>query len=379
MRMLRHDVRDIPTAFGLAFDLQRVTQAGAALSWTLLVTMGVFTLLAWRIDGSWLSVGGVFGAWQLLVDQPWTPTKALVAVFVLGGWWTGFAYLCAPVQRSAAMDIARDERDRNPNIPFLSRQAAFVPAIAMIPPALCFLLLLLWSLLTYIPGATGGVLVGITLPLALVLVVFGASFMVVAIAAAPLMGPAATIEGRDYLEALSRAMSYVMQRPGRYFAYWAAKLGVVAASLLVGGLVLGVAWGMVCGAMWMVGQGDLAMAAMREATIQGTGRFEGNEAALTIGMVFWATVFLLVSWLMVVGLSSDVLIYLLMRYRVDGVTFDKITVAEEELKKFKTATETAEEAEEARKRFDDQQEKQQAGQKLEKPESEAQPTGAEPG
>ena len=56
---------------------------------------------------------------------------------------------------------------------------------------------------------------------------------------------------------------------------------------------------------------------------------------------------------MVVSLSTDLLINLLMRYRVDGVTFDKVMVAEEHVDPLKSAVETAEEAEAARKRFDE--------------------------
>jgi hypothetical protein len=62
------------------------------------------------------------------------------------------------------------------------------------------------------------------------------------------------------------------------------------------------------------------------------------------------------SWLMVVALAADQLVYLLMRYRVDGVPFSAITVAEEKLA-LPNAVETAEQAEEARKRYDAQQAK----------------------
>lgn len=355
MRTHRHDVRDIPTAFGLAFDLRRVTQAGAALSWTLLVFMGVLAVLSWRIAGDPASPRGVEGAIYLITQEAWTPFSALIFACVGCGWWVGFAYLCAPVLRSAAMDIARDEREHNPNIPPLNRQAALAPLLVLAPPALCFLLLLAWSLLTYIPGVAGGVLAGVTLPFALILVVFGASFLVVGVAAAPLIGPAAVIEGRDYFEALSRGVSYVMQRPGRYFAYLSAKLGVMAASLAVGATVLAVTWLLVAGALWLVGQGEVASRAFSAATADGVSSFQSSPAAFSIGMVFWGTVFVLCAWLMVVGLSADVLIYLLMRYRVDGVTFDEITIVSEQLKKFKNAIETADEAEEARKRHDEQQ------------------------
>ena len=142
-----------------------------------------------------------------------------------------------------------------------------------------------------------------------------------------------------------------MQRPGRYFSYWAAKLGILAACALAGCAVLVLAWVFVAGALWLIGQGEMAEAAFNFAV--GGGRFEEGPVAFGIAVVMWGSAFVLLAWLMVVSLSTDLLIYMLMRYRVDGVTFDKVMVAEEHLDPLKTAVETAEEAEEARKRFDE--------------------------
>jgi hypothetical protein len=350
MRVHRHDFRDLALAFGLSFDLRRVSQAAVALSWTLIVLMGVVSLLSWRAGGM-LRPDGMLLAWESATTG-WTPLKGLIWSCVIAGWWAGFAYLAAPAMRSAALDIARDERDRECNIPSLNRQAAFSPLLVGVPAALALACVVLWALLTLIPGVTGGVLAAVTLPIALLAAAAGAVFLVVGVLAAPMMGPAAVVEGRDYLEALSRPMSYVMQRPGRYFAYWAAKLGVVGASAVAGAAVLAVVWGMVGLALWIIGQGDLAARVMTEISAEGTASFEQQPAAFGIAVVFWSSLFVLAAWLMVVALNCDMLIYLLMRYRVDGVTFDKITVAEEKLKVLKNATETAIEAEEARKRFD---------------------------
>jgi hypothetical protein len=352
MRIYRHDFRDMTLAFGLSFDVRRITQAGVALSWTLIIILGVVGVLSWRAGGMF-SPDGILGAWEAQAQTPWTPLKMLLWSSVVCAWWAGFGYLCAPVQRSAALDIARDERERDANIPFLNRQAAFSPLLMFVLPALSGLAVLLWSLLTYIPGMAGGVISAVTLPIALLAGVAGAAFLLVGSLAAPMMGPTAVIEGRDYLEAISRPMSYVMQRPGRYFAYWAAKLGVLAASTLAGGAVLAIAWGFVALALWLIGQGELVSSALTEVTASGTASFEASPTAFGIAVVFWSSTFVLASWLMVVALAADTLIYMLMRYRVDGVTFDKIVVVEEKPAALKTATETAGEAEEARKRFDE--------------------------
>lgn len=357
MRILRHDVRDISLAFGLAFDLRRVTQAGTALCWTMVVAMGAIGILSWRItNGSPLTPEGIVGAWEALVGTEWTPLKAILWTIVFTAWWAGFAYLCAPVQRSAAMDIARDERDRNSNIPILNRQSAFGPILMAVFPAAMFIPVLLWSLLTLIPGQAGGVVSALTLPPVLVLAVAGAGFLVVGVLAAPMMGPTAVVEGRDYLEVVSRPMSYVMQRPGRYFSYWAAKIGVLAACTLAGAAVMAVAWGFVAVALWLIGQGGMVRSAFDFAL--GGGEFEQGPAAFGIAVVAWGSGFVLIAWLMVVSLSTDLLIYMLMRYQIDGVTFDKIMVAEEHVDPLKTAEQTAEEAEAARKRFDEAQKEQ---------------------
>ena len=341
-------------AFGLAFDLRRVTQAGIAMSWTLIVLLGLGAILSWRTSAGILSAEGLYVAGHSIYQSPWTFGKLLLTGTMLSAWWAGFAYLCAPVQRSAALDIARDERERNSSIPPLNRQAAFGPLFVMLAPLVAMLVLALWSLLTYIPGTFGAIVATVALPAALLVALPAAAFCVVGVLAAPMMAPTAVVEGRDYLEVVSRPMSYVMQRPGRYFAYWLAKLGVLAGSAVAGVAVLAIAWGLVGAAMWLTGQGDLAVEAMRQA--QADPDLETpTEMAMGIAVVFWGTVFMLATWLAVIGLSCDTIIYLLMRYRVDGVTFDKIAVAEERLALADTAVETAEQAEQARKRFDEQQ------------------------
>lgn len=338
-------------AFGLAFDLRRVMQSGLALSWTLVVLLGLSAILSWRTSAGMMTAEGIYVAVMSIAQSPWTPLKLLLFGCMAMSWWVGFTYLCAPIQRGAALDIARDERERNPSIPPLNRQAAFAPVLVMLAPLIALLTLALWALLTYIPGTAGALVATITLPVALLVAIPCAAFLVVGVLAAPMMAPTAVVEGRDYLEAVSRPISYVLQRPGRYFVYWLAKLGVMGASAIAGAAALGVAWALVGLALWLTGQGELAhLSAMQALADPDMPR--APETAMGIAVVFWGSVFMLAAWLAVVGLSCDMIIYLLMRYRVDGVTFDKIAVAEERLQFAKTALETADEAEQARKRFD---------------------------
>jgi hypothetical protein len=68
--------------------------------------------------------------------------------------------------------------------------------------------------------------------------------------------------------------------------------------------------------------------------------------------VGWASTAVFFAWLCVVSQSADLITYLLMRYRIEGATFDQVTVAEERLQLLPNAIQTAQQAEEARKRFD---------------------------
>ena len=363
MRIHRHDLRDMSLAFGLAFDLKRVTQAAFALCWTLAVVWGVIGVLGWRVaDAGFMSAEGMYHAGVVISRLQFTPMTVAIVLCVVAGWWGGFAYLCAPILRSAAVDIALDERGADCNVPVLNRQAAFSPVLAMLLPAGAALCALIWALLALIPGDFGAVLTLLTLPVALLVALIGAIFLLVAVAASPMMGPTAVVEGRDYLEALSRPMSYVMQRPGRYAVCWLGKLGVVTASALAGVATLAVAWGMLAGGLWLVGQGELVTEVAAHATVADEVKQGASLLVLGLAAAVWLSVFMLAAWLMVVSLCADQIIYLLMRYRIDGVTFDKITVPEARLKRFKNAVETEAEAEAARKRFDEQQAEKAAAQ-----------------
>ncbi|MBX3458365.1 MAG: hypothetical protein KF696_00205 [Planctomycetes bacterium] len=352
MRLLRHDYRDFRLAFALAFDLRRVMYAGYALCWTLAVPLLVIGIMSWRAHRRPFSPEGLYRVHESLTSLALTPANALALLSIATAWWIGFGWLCAPVLRSAALDIARDERERPLSIPHLNRQAAFAPLMGMAGLALGLLIALGWALLAAIPAGVGTALGLVLVPIVLVVGAGAAAIGIVALSSAPMMGPTAVVEGRDYFEALSRPMSYVMQQPGRYLGYLLTKLLTVAISALLGGAVLAISWGLVALALWITGQGEVVTAALEQA---GGGPPAPALLPVMLAGIGWGTVGLLVAWLMVVSLNCDLLTYLLMRYRVDGVTFDQIAIAEDKLKRYPTAAETAAQAEEARRRHDEQQ------------------------
>lgn len=356
MRFHYHDVRDMPGAIVLACDLRRVVHACRAVLWTATVVLGLLIVLNWRATGEVvLEPDGLQAAKQATLEGPVSLGKLLFWACTLTGWWLGFAYLNAPVLRSAALEIARDERGKLPPEPLLYRMAAAAPLMAMAIPAALVLVVLVLAPLAHIPGAVGAVVLLFVLPLALICAVVAALGFLLFGAAAPMMGPTAVVEGRDYLEALSRPAGFVLQKPFRYAAYMAAKLGVVVTAAIAGALVLGLAWGIVAGCMWLVGAGDLAAQGLEATTNPGPLLLSNEIPPFVIASIFWASVGMLLCWLSAVSQCADLITYLLMRYRIEGTTFDQVMVAEDRLKLFPTAEQTAAEAEEARKRFDAQQ------------------------
>jgi hypothetical protein len=333
MRQTHHDARDLWLAFGLAFDVTRVRRAALALLWTFAVVILATAVLVWRAEGD---VRAWPGALKLLFSPGEGRSGLLARLALLVGWWIGFGLLCAPVLRSAAVDIARDRSRNERGLLPLCRQAVTAPLLGMALPGLALLAALLWSGLAALPGWAGAALGGLTLPMLVILTAFGAAAGLVALAAAPLMPPTAMVEGRDTFEALSRPMAYVMRAPFRYAGYWLGKLAVLAISALLGGLAFVGAWGLAAGGLWLTGQTAL----LRTAIAAAQGEFTSDPRGLVFAAVFWATAAVFVSWLMVVGLCADLLMYLLLRYRVDGVPMNHVSFAEEKLSVLPSALDT---------------------------------------
>ncbi|MCC6466581.1 MAG: hypothetical protein IT463_14665 [Planctomycetes bacterium] len=360
MRFLKHDVRDFGLAFSLSFNLRRVSQAGVALCWTLICVGLLLGTLAWRVAGDPLDPLGLDQGlrWLLAPDITWART--LVWTLALGGWLPGFLYLCAPVLRGCAFEIARDDNEPPANNARLFRNAALAPFSALLVPAVLLLLAFLLTLLTNLDGIAGAIGTGLGLSLALPLAIAAAAGLIVVALAAPMMGPTAVVEGRDTIEALSRPIGYVLQAPLRYLAYMAAKLGVTALSSVAGGLCLALTWGILWVFIRLAGNSAALDGAVAVATARADVDFASQPVAAILAAAFWGTVGLWLCWLMVVALCADLIVYLLLRYRLDGVTMEKLAIVEERLAKLPTAVETAAEAEEARKRFDAQQAAQPA-------------------
>jgi hypothetical protein len=351
----------MPQAIVLACNLRRVAQACFALLWTAAIVLALSLVLNWRATGdTQITPEGLDAAWQAVFGTPVRPGQVLFWVCVLAGWWLGFGYLNAPVLRGAALEIARDERGKLPPEPLLYRMAAGAPLLAMLIPAVLLVAVAILVLPAHLDGLAGSLLLLITLPLALVCALVAAAGFLLFGLAAPLMPATAVVEGRDYLEALSRPAGFVLQKPFRYAAYFLAKLAVVALAAVAGGAVLALAWLLIAACLYAVGASDVVAAVWAAATDPAPLTDTPNLPPFVMASIFWGSVGMLVCWLSVVSQCADLITYLLLRYRIEGTTFDQVMVASERLALFPTATETAAQAEEARQRFDARQAAQAA-------------------
>ncbi len=340
MRQHNHDLRDLGQAFSLGFDVRRVLLMATAASWTFAVFGLYFVLVSWRIAGhsieQALTPEQLLRSWRVMTSTSVTPDRVLLWLGIAGLWWLGFSRMITPVARSIAMEVARDERLDQKSLTTASHRLTGLVAGGPVSAFALFLLLfglvLFWALLAKIPGAAGAVISALVLPLALVAAMVAACVLLVTLIALPLMPPAAVIECRDLMDVVSRAAAYVLQRPLRYFWGLVVKLFVTLGAALVGTTVLLGGWALVYLALLIVGEGELALSAYHLVRRSGDVAVEHSFGALCIGAIFSASVLLALGWLMTVSLAADVILYMVMRYEVDGVTFDEILIPQEHIR-----------------------------------------------
>lgn len=352
MRVHHHDMRDMGLAFGLGFDLRRVMIMAVAASWTAAVFGLYFALISWRVGGHSLEgamePGRILKSWAVLTDLRPTPERVLLWFSMLALWWIGFGKLVTPVQRSLALEIARDERlDSRQMTAASGRLASLVvgsPLSGYAVAALLFAVVLGWGLLAKIPGLAGAIIAAIFLPVAFIAALVAGIVLVVVTLGLPLMPPAAVMECRDVMDVVSRATAYVLQRPLRYLLGLTLKLGVMLGAAFVAILALGLAWALILGALWLVGEGEIAQSTLSLVTRSGEPLGPATPAAALFAAVFYASALLALGWFMTVGAATDTLLYCIMRYEVDGVTFDEIMIPQEFVKRHLSAADTHEQA-----------------------------------
>lgn len=327
-------------AFSMGFDVRRVMLMATAVCWTFAVIGLYMVLIALRVTGfsfeTALAPQHVEQSLRLLTAAPLSADRVLLWLAASIFWWLGFARIITPVFRSIALEVARDERLDQKGLTVASHRlsglTAFSPLTSGAIIALLFACVLVWALIAKIPGATGDVSAAVLLPLALIASLLGAAVIIVTVVSLPLMTPAAVIECRDLMDVISRASAYVLQRPFKYIFGLLAKLGVTVAAAAVSGAVFLLAWALIYVALVAVGEGEFALSAYHMTRRSGSVDDAHGLGAVCFAAAFWGSAIIWAGWVLTVGAATDVYLYLVMRYEVDGVTFDEIMIPTEHLK-----------------------------------------------
>lgn len=325
--------------FSLGFDLRRVMLMSLAVCWTLGVAGLYFALVSWRAAGfaldRALAPESLSLAWRVMFAHGPTPDRVLLWVGMAGLWWLGFGRIVTPVFRSLALEVARDDRLDQKGMAVASRRLSGLvvgaPLASLAVFALLYVCVLVWALLAKIPTVAGPLLSALVLPLALVAALVAAAVLLVTVISAPMMPAAAVLECRDLMDVVSRAASYFLQRPFKYMAGLFTKAAMVAASAVAGGAVFLLAWALLYWALVMVGEGDLALRAYHLVRRQGDLAISQHFGAVLLAGLFYASAIIWAGWLLVICAAADVILYMVMRYEVDGVTFDEIMIPQEHL------------------------------------------------
>ena len=359
MRELRGDFRDIFNGFSVALDLKKLFAGFIGLTFTFLI-VGALPFFI----GSHLTQGAVMGklmnknyvcihevyvqAWQAIFALPWWGWLGIMSglyVMLMVVW----AYFGGMISRIAAVNLTKDEGlEFSKALSFAGKKylAYFSPWI------ICALGFLFFFLCNYVGGwvgripVVGELLIAIFLPFAIlsgfIMVfiiigfIFGASFFCSTI----------SVEGSDSFDAISRSFSYLYSRPWHYIFYnlVACVYGAVTTVFvwIFGLLMIGVAlWagqlGMGTKFNEMIGVLHLDKVIFTHGVPPPPGQ-EVSGTVLVAGYIFgvWLVIVvgLLISYVVSYKISSQTIIYLLLRKKVDDIDVKEIyeeTEDEEEL------------------------------------------------
>ncbi len=249
--------------------------------------------------------------------------SALAAIWCVGVW----GIVGGAIARVAALRLARGERlGISSAFRFaITRSVALVgaPLSPLIGIGFFAALCAIMGLLYRIPGPAGTTIAGVFtfLPLLAGLVM---SLILVGMALGwPLMVATVSIEGEDAFDALSRAYSYVYQRPAQYALYaaiaWAAGW---AGSFVVGGL---------CRLDPPHGPVGIGLRAPAQRVVSLYHAGNPMQDAPTAIHWFWVSVVRWVAhaWLYSYFWTAATMIYLLLRHDVDGAPFHDVAGADE--------------------------------------------------
>ncbi|HOI55144.1 MAG TPA: hypothetical protein PLP01_07830 [Phycisphaerae bacterium] len=194
------------------------------------------------------------------------------------------------------------------------------------------------ALVMWIPWA-GELLVGLFFVLALILGFILSLLALFAVSSLGLQAPAIAVEGRDAFDAISRGVNYVFARPWRYIFYTLFSLVYLCLSFVLvrafAYLVLRIPYTAIKAFCFAEGQETKLGRLWTEPTLyrlfampEGTGGTEYVGAVL-IGVAVCVLLGLMVSFLPSFVITSQTIIYFLLRRMVDEKDIDEVYVPEE--------------------------------------------------
>lgn len=282
-------------------------------------------------------------------------THWVYALIFLGVSLAIWALFGGAIARVAALHAAREEKiSAGQAIKFaLGKFFSFLTA-PLIPLAIILLVGVLMGLGGLLGTfAIGDVIVGALFFVALALGAMIAFLSIGLVAGLPLMYPTIAVEGSDSFDAISRSFSYVFARPWRYILYvaLATVYGAICytfvrlfAYLAMGATHLFVARGFFGGGLGWNKAPELADSATKMDLLWTRPTFDNLAGKMNFAAMNWhetTASFLLHIWVyLLVGLltafvlsflvSSQTVIYYLLRRKVDATDFDDVYIEETE-------------------------------------------------
>ncbi|MFZ0035519.1 MAG: hypothetical protein WAK60_11110 [Sedimentisphaerales bacterium] len=275
--------------------------------------------------------------------------------------------------RIAALQFARDEK------PGISEALRFstkrLPSFFTVPLAPVGIIIFI-ALFVFILGLIGNIprvgelIIGISMPLALIAGALITIILIGTVAGFNLMFPAVAYDGSDCFDAISRSFSYVYSKPWRMSFYTAisAVYGAICYIFVrfFTFLLLWVTRWFLQFGVWVNGSKGVnkltviwpepSFAGLRGPPNWAAANWSESLAAFLVHLVLLVVVGLLVSFVISFYFSANTIIYALMRNRVDNTALEDIYTPAVEVKTELTATESEPEKSQSQPRSETQSE-----------------------
>lgn len=253
MEEIKSDWRDIFRAFRMAFDPKKVILGvgGVIASLVLfIVLISVFKHFGYVDIGPAEIINGAFFSsnlcpYDMLLSffqsmMVFSTGKLIVSLCLVAGLLIIWSVAGGAITRIAAMEYAKDESLRLGDALRFSVKKFWSYFWSPIVPVIGVLFFALCNVLGGFVGKFGGfgdIFVALGFPLALVSSFMIAFVGIVGIIGLCLMFPTISAEGSDAFDAMSRAYSYVLSKPRRYFIYFFLSVVTGVISVIFVGLV----------------------------------------------------------------------------------------------------------------------------------------------